>query len=865
VIISAAAAVGGFTALASVLGVALLAIIGIFIQMVPTIAAVGVGIAAFYVLWQRNVGGIRELVFSAFTAIRAFLIQVWNEISALYQRVLPDIQATIRSFTSSVQAFWKEHGAFIVAVIQQAWEIIKTVVITTIRVVGDVISLFLRVFRGDWAGAWDAALNILSSVLVGWARFGITFNAIVASLLVRVITQIYIWAQQLYTAAIVAAVRLMDGFVYYTQGPGLNRALAAVLAIAYALSSPSVLAAYAAAGAAAAKARTDAYERMAAGQGASQGVGDLRRAEGAEAAAAAGAQTPPPAPLFRPGFGQGAGTGAGGKKGRKAKEDHTARENAEAADQIAQTELATAERTYSEEVAAAERAYQRRYVALEAYVARAKTAEQSRLDAALAAINTERAQVDDREKNEQKRAARRAALDEREKAARAEFNKNIQGLDDKAADVQLDSLRSHRESLLNQAAAIDQRRVDAYKAAADRRSISAEASERKIADIERAALDRRQTALEGDLALAGQDTAARQAINDQLAELAEERAGFEEEAARRITAARDADLQRAKQAARDLKALQEDAEADALRVGALDIERMQRERANSDEIARARRDQAIIAAELERRQALRRLTEEKDEALERVKGLANELELKQQINDLYRERELLATEEFNRRKKEIEDKYKHEKEDDDSILGPIDEEIGKIGDFGDAAQVLGQSIANTFRGIRDAVGESISAWVLYGKTQGAILRKVLAEQLAALAKEAAMQGLKQTALALAALAIGNFGAAARHGLSAAAWYALAGGSAALGRKVAGDLFNQSGGASGGTNTGAGGAGGGTGSGTDERRIIEQGRNQLQQVIILRVESNDSHIIGVVNRDIGLNGSTRDAIVKVVEG
>lgn len=854
-IISAAAAVGGFIVLAKVIVIALAAVAVLFIQLLPVIIAVGAAVAAMYVLWQRNIGGIRELVFSAFTAIRNFLVQVWNEIRAVYLRVLPEIQANISAFVSNVQAFWNAHGAGIVNVIQQAWEIIKNVVITGVRVIGEVITFFLRVFRGDWAGAWDSVLNVLSVVLIGWAKFAAQWDVIVATILVKILVQLSLWQTQLEVAALKAAVKLIDGFVYYTQGEGLIRAVAAVLAIAAAISSPSVLAAYALAGAQAAKARSDAYDKGAAAAGQPEAPkGDLTGGTGDFA---------PSTNLFKPGLGSGGAAAGGGKKKRQ-KEDHTARDNAEAADQIAQTELQTAERVYSEEVAAAERAYTRRFIALEAYVARAKTAEEARLAATLNALNTERDQVDAREKNEEKRKARRAALDEREKAARADFNKNIQTLDDKSADVQIDSLKSHRESLLRVAAAYDQQRIDAYKAAADRQSISAETAEARTLEIQRAALDRRRQVLDGDLALAGSDAAARQEINDQLAELATERAGFEIEATRRITAARDADLERARQAARDLKQLQEDTMAQAIALGQLDIERLEREKANSDEIARARRDNALAAAELERRTALRRLEEEKDEALKRVKGLQDELEKKKEINELYRERELLSIEEFERRKKEIEDKYKHEKEDDDSILGPLDEEVGKIGDFGDAAETLGNRIAATFSGIKSAVGDAISSWVIYGKTQGAIIRRVLAEQLAALAKEAAMRGLEQTARALAALAVGNFGAAAKHGLAAAAWFALAGGSAALGRKVAGDLFNQGGAGAGGGNAGTG--NGSTDAAKPEKAIIEQGRNQLTQTIILRVESNDSHIISVAAKDITtMNGPLRAAVVQVVEG
>jgi hypothetical protein len=50
---------------------------------------------------------------------------------------------------------------------------------------------------------------------------------------------------------------------------------------------------------------------------------------------------------------------------------------------------------------------------------------------------------------------------------------------------------------------------------------------------------------------------------------------------------------------------------------------------------------------------------------------------------------------------------------------------------------------------------------------------------------------------------------------------------------------------------------------DDSRTIEQGRNQFSRTIILRLESNDSHIVRVLQDDVSRNGATRGLIVDVV--
>jgi tape measure domain-containing protein len=113
---------------------------------------------------------------------------------------------------------------------------------------------------------------------------------------------------------------------------------------------------------------------------------------------------------------------------------------------------------------------------------------------------------------------------------------------------------------------------------------------------------------------------------------------------------------------------------------------------------------------------------------------------------------------------------------------------------------------DTFGAMGDAIGESISNWVLYGDAIGGSLRKATAAILANIAQQAAVQAVWETAQGLAKLALAWFGhpaagkSAAAHFAAAAVYGGIAAGAAIAGRAVAGDSF--SGGASAGSSSGS---------------------------------------------------------------
>lgn len=185
-IASAVAAAGGFAALLSTIGIALLAVVGFFLQLAPVLVVVAAQVAALYLAWQTNFGGIRDLT----ATVVAYLSAAWDSTMAHLSEITASVTAEVKAFweangediTQAVQsasdklkeiwqgvvAFWQENGETIKQYTTAAWEIVKTVIVTAVRVIGNVIKLALAVINGEWSKAWEATKAIISAVVGGW-------------------------------------------------------------------------------------------------------------------------------------------------------------------------------------------------------------------------------------------------------------------------------------------------------------------------------------------------------------------------------------------------------------------------------------------------------------------------------------------------------------------------------------------------------------------------------------------------------------------------------------------------------------------------------------------------------------------------
>lgn len=170
------------------------------------------------------------------------------------------------------------------------------------------------------------------------------------------------------------------------------------------------------------------------------------------------------------------------------------------------------------------------------------------------------------------------------------------------------------------------------------------------------------------------------------------------------------------------------------------------------------------------------LEDEKQKQISKLEGVENYEAQKAAIEALYRQKHLLAEEEFERQKKAIRDKF-----------GGATQQTKT---FKDEVQSLWGAVKNAGVQMAQGIGSAVQAWVLYGETGGAMVRKVVAESLAALAQQATVQAIIETAKGFGRLAVGDGAGAAKHFKSAALWGAGAVAAGVAGRVIAGDSFKK---------------------------------------------------------------------------
>lgn len=259
--------------------------------------------------------------------------------------------------------------------------------------------------------------------------------------------------------------------------------------------------------------------------------------------------------------------------------------------------------------------------------------------------------------------------------------------------------------------------------------------------------------------------------------------------------------------------------------------------------------------ELRHRRALEALEKRKAE-LEKVKELNDK-----QLEELKRINAAIEAER-DRHKNKTEQQNQDQKKAEQSVFKDILEEFleeSPIKKEGDAIRELGKISIDAFKGMANAIGGVVEAWVLYGKTGPAVLRKVLAAALAAVSAEATVKAIMELAYGFAALALGD-PRAALHFKAAALFGAVAVIAGVGGRALAGNSFNQGAGAG----AGAGGGAGQTRTETPPRPIdLERQQSTTQIHLFLHAEPgpgfNDQVVRGVIN-NIRTNGEMRDIIV-----
>lgn len=381
-------------------------------------------------------------------------------------------------------------------------------------------------------------------------------------------------------------------------------------------------------------------------------------------------------------------------------------------------------------------------------------------------------------------------------------------------------LISNLDALIQQEQIIGERRISSLQAQADQRVITEEGAAKKILAIRLSLIDDELTATNAKLAAAkgitdnDERVRVQTELNNQIKILTEQRKTIQADGDRDIEEGRQDDLQNASRYADELeeidqriKDVQRDTAEEVIRLMSIHFARRK-------DIIRVQVQADLDAENVRHEQALETIRNLESENRQSNKTAEEKLEEERQLNQLREaeaERHRLAMQ-------GIKDQGKQDEEEADP-LGRFGLDTEGLQEFAsvieDSIVPLGELLRNTFLQVADAIGQTVANWVLLGETGPAVMRKILAQALASIAAEAAVNTIKELALGFATLFF-NPAESAAHFTAAGLWASIGVGSALAGRAVAGDLFKSK---------SAGGGSGGRGSnGNGELNPLNLARN-----------------------------------------
>lgn len=501
--------------------------------------------------------------------------------------------------------------------------------------------------------------------------------------------------------------------------------------------------------------------------------------------------------------------------------------------------------------------------------------ERAEIDSALNVLGARQKVYDaERLEAEKLKKGRELALAEinlKDREAQDEFTRAVTQANERRRKAEVEAERAHREAVLDLREQADERELARLEDMAERGLVTLHRVESRRAELEQAAIRRRALALATELKDAGVNEEKRREILDKLNALALESAAVTEESERRKRNAANETARAYLAYSETIRRAQEDAfqaSRDAVR---FELESLRKRLGDRRRLLRELFALESTEAAARHAEELRRIDERERAAEEEAKRVGDferrKAEIERQFNDLrlaederFRAERRAAQEEQDAELdpfRKLKDRWENFKEDIRNTNDAIAESIKAVSDSIDAA----------LDNMRDALKQSIAAWILYGGSLGKALKAALAQQLASIAAEAGVRALYHAAWALGSLAFGDFAGAAKHGLAAAAFGALAAGAgvAARGFSRSSGLFDQ-----GKTASAAVGGGGSAAEGPRQLDPRDLTRPTVQPAPVINVYPQihmtgdlaplSNFVTQTVVQDVAVNGPIRGTII-----
>lgn len=188
--------IGRTVAVATGFALVAAAVLGLVAMLNPVTIAVGLitaAVAALYMAWETNFGGIKDLtgkmvqwITDHWQQISAITTETWNAILAFFKDtldkiwkaigpVVSDMWTTFQEWWDKIQKLWEKYGGTItmvfkawIAVLQTAWNVFWTAFSTIFQAAWayfkGIISIALDLLNGEWGAAWNDMLTMFSGI-----------------------------------------------------------------------------------------------------------------------------------------------------------------------------------------------------------------------------------------------------------------------------------------------------------------------------------------------------------------------------------------------------------------------------------------------------------------------------------------------------------------------------------------------------------------------------------------------------------------------------------------------------------------------------------------------------------------------------
>ncbi|KKB34648.1 hypothetical protein [Bacillus thermotolerans] len=129
-----------------------------------TAAAIAGLTAGLVYLWNTN-EGFRAAVIAAWGTIKAKAIEVFQGLVTIITPAFEAVSVFVQQKLAQMKTFWDQHGTQVIQAVQNAWNMITTVIQTAMAVLGPIIQVGWQVIVMIIQSAWEAIKNIINGAI----------------------------------------------------------------------------------------------------------------------------------------------------------------------------------------------------------------------------------------------------------------------------------------------------------------------------------------------------------------------------------------------------------------------------------------------------------------------------------------------------------------------------------------------------------------------------------------------------------------------------------------------------------------------------------------------------------------------------